>query len=419
MRFTSSADRLFQNLSAFGHTLETSEFLATMLKACLIVTLAIASLRFAYVDLISEQPFITDFNAFYLAGKLALERKLAIAYHFKLMNQAQLDFYGIEGFLPWSYPPPFDLIVALLALLPIGVASLLFSGFTLLGYFHVMDQITPVTRRLIRFIVLPTLLLNITVGQNGLLTGTLMAIFCLLTLKKSPWAGVPLGLMVIKPHLALGFGLISIFRGYWRTVIAAFAVAGAFAFIATGILGPQVWKDFGDGISESASFLKSGVYPLFRMTSAFAGSYTLTNNLFFSQAIQTLSTTLALVSLLLLTKIKLSDRELLGMVALISPFFSPYFYDYDLPVIGLGIALLFPTVSLYLKTSERIIAIWSVILAQSGWGFCLFTTALGSAATPGSEGKPPSLGAFFLLFTLLFFGKAVLAAHSARSRIEE
>jgi hypothetical protein len=418
MRFSSLADNFFSKLSRFGDALDQSQFLERMLKACLLVTLGIAALRFAYVDFISKEPFITDFNAFYLAGKLALERKLAVAYDFQQMNQAQLDFYGIEGFLPWSYPPPFDLIVALLAIPPIGVASFLFSGFSLLSYLHLLDQVAGGSRRLIRFILLPTLLLNLTVGQNGLLTGMLLCSFCGLTLKRSPWAGIPLGLMIIKPHLAVGFVLFLLLARNGPTLRLAALTAGCFAGVSTWLLGPDVWFEFAHGIRESASFLKAGVYPLFRMTSFFANIYTLTDNLALSQAIQAISIALATVWIFLIYWLKLSAREQLGMVALTSPFFSPYFYDYDLPIIGIGIALLYPAMTGHLKTGERITAITSFILAESGWIFCLFSTSLGSAATPGSSGKPPSLGAPLLLIGLICCSKAAWRAHKA-SRVAE
>lgn len=395
-------------LSGFGGTLNQSRFLEKMLKACLLVALSIASLRFAYVDFITDKPFITDFNAFYLAGKLALEGKLAIAYHFQQMNQAQLEFYGIEGFLPWSYPPAFDLVVALVALFPIGVASFLFSGFSLLGYFHALDQVAGTTKRLIRFILLPTLLLNITVGQNGLLTGMLISCFCGLRLAKSPWAGIPLGLMIIKPHLALGFGLFSLLERNSRTLILAAITSAFIAGIATWLFGLGVWHQFADGLKESAAFLKAGIYPLFRMTSAFASTYTLTDNLTLSQIIQAISTLLGMGCICLAIWLRIPLKEQLGIVGLTSPFYSPYFYDYDLPSVGVGIAMLFPTMIRGLKTSERVIAITSLVLAESGWILCLLSTSIGSAATPGSNGKPPSMGAPFLLITLVYGVKAAI-----------
>ena len=419
MRSSSRAHVLFPMLSNLGETLEQSSFLEKMLKACLLLTLSIASIRFAYADFITDTPFLTDFNAFYLAGQLALKGQLSIAYHFKQMNLAQLEYYGVEGFLPWSYPPPFDLIVAALAVLPIGVACFLFAGFSLLGYLHCLDQISEreSVRRLIRFIVLPTLLLNITIGQNGLLTGMLLCSFCWLTLKKNPWAGIPLGLMIIKPHLALGFGLFSLLERSGRTLLLAALTSGAFAGLATGLLGPNVWLEFANGIRESAVFLKTGVYPLFRMTSPFACSFTLTDHLGISQSIQALSILLATACVFLVVRMNVSTQERLGLVALTAPFFSPYFYDYDLPLVGVGIALLYPSMLRNLKNSERIIAITSFVLAESGWILSLLSTSLGSAATPGSSGKPPSLGAPLLLIALMMSLKAIWTAHQSNRNL--
>lgn len=413
----SSADKLFLKLSSFGETLERSDFLEKMLKACCLVTLAISSLRFAYIEVISEKPFLADFNAFYLAGHLALQGKLAIAYHFQQMQQAQFEFYGIKGGLAWNYPPPFDLVVVPLAIPPIGVSSFLFSGFSLVGYLRFLDPIAGEARRLIKFIMLPTILLNLCIGQNGFLTGMLLCSFCGLTLKRSPWAGIPLGLMIIKPHLALGFGLFSLIERNGRTLGIAAVTGAVFAGLSAWILGPEVWREFAEGIQESALLLKAGIYPLSRMTSVFASAYTLTDQLALSQLIQAVSIILGIICLCFTVWLRAPLREQLGMVALTSPFFSPYFYDYDLPIVGIGMALLYPAMTRHLKASERIIAITCLILAESGWIVTMFLASPGSAATLDSGVRLPSLAAPMLLITLFSGAITVWRAHALRRMV--
>jgi hypothetical protein len=104
-------------------TLNQSAFLWKLLKAVLTLLVFFRAIQLSYFDQLGKFKSITDFNAFYVAGKLALEGRLSEAYHADLMHSALINRTGAEGFMPWTYPLPFNLITSSLARLPIGLLS--------------------------------------------------------------------------------------------------------------------------------------------------------------------------------------------------------------------------------------------------------------------------------------------------------
>ena len=59
-----------------------------------------------------------DFDAFHLAAQMVWRGEIEQAYYFAHMGPAEKAFAGTEVFLPWTYPPQFDVLIAPLAVLP-------------------------------------------------------------------------------------------------------------------------------------------------------------------------------------------------------------------------------------------------------------------------------------------------------------
>ena len=111
-------------------------------------------------------------------------------------------------------------------------------------------------------------------------------------------------------------------------------------------------------------------------------------------------TSLALVGMAVLRGRSLPHQ--LGLAVLASLLVSPYAYDYDLPILGIGLALLLPSLLALANRREQ-----AAVL-----GLSFFTCALGVAhnavlemrfganATP-PDALPASLGGFAMMFLLL------------------
>src|SRR5579859_7709958 len=164
---------------------------------------------------------LVDFDVFYIAGQLVWRGTIEQAYHFATMLQLQKSFSGSNAFMPWTYPPQFDLLLAPLALLPLGLAYSVFMVGTVAAYLATVRRIAADNLVPVLILLAPLIVITIRCGQNGFLTGTLIGLTCLGLRAGSPLAGLPLGLMVIKPHLAVAFAIYTLVNRQWGTVVVA------------------------------------------------------------------------------------------------------------------------------------------------------------------------------------------------------
>lgn len=389
-------------------TIRESEFLWRLLKLSLMSLIFFKAIQLSYFGLLGKFNSLTDFNAFHIAGNLALDGRLSEAYHSEQMLSAQKKLTEAEGFMPWTYPLPFNFITSLLALLPIGAAYFLFSTTSLLAFLWVLKRLIGVELFLITFLNLPALLLNVQCGQNGLLTASLVGLFCLWHLEDKKIAGIPLGVMIIKPHLVAGIGVYLVLRREWQTLLIASLAGITCALIATLVYGTGMWTHFFQAIHEAGDLLKAEKYPLFRMSSAFAMVLTTSHNFQWACLSQIGSIAIALCILIVSVRKTASPRTSLGIACMASALFSPYIYDYDLLIVGLGIAMLLPVFHDQLCAFRQFLVAVGLLLAQGGW--LLLTPLVLAENTAQAEATlslVPSLGFLFLLMLTGLFLSAI------------
>ena len=310
-----------------------------------IMTLIGQTLWFSLLPQESSPRTFADFDAFYLAAHMVWRGEVDQAYDFSMFSRAQEAFFGAPRFLPWAYPPQFNLLVAPLAFLPYGVAYGLFTSTTIAAYLLTLKRLSSQGFAAIVLATSPAILVTILCGQNGFLTGALIGLTCMGLHGRNPLAGVPLGLMIIKPHLAVAHAAFMLMTRRWAAVaIGGATVAVTFA-ITTMLLGMNIWAAFVAGVDEARSFLQEGTYPLFRMVSVYSAlrsfGFSATTALMGQAAVALL--VLAVVCLAVLRRLPV--RQSLGLTAIGSLLISPYAYDYDLPILGVGLSLLISDIS--------------------------------------------------------------------------
>lgn len=312
----------------------------------------------------------TDFDVFYLVSQMVKRGEIEQAYSFSTMGPAQEALSGEKVFMPWTYPPQFNVVVAPLAFLPLGLAYAVFTAMTLLAYLATLRTIAGGNFNLVLFLLLPTMTITMACGQNGFLTGTLIGLTCIGMQRRSPLAGLPLGLMIIKPHLAVAFAFYTFLSRHWSMVAFAAATILVTSALATLLLGADVWAAFLGGVQEAAGYLKQGLYPFYRMVSPYAALRTFGAPTTWGTVAQLVSAAFALVIVALAWRRGFSLTQVLGMTAVSSVLISPYAYDYDLPIFGIGLALLMPDI-LRLGRSFEKVAIFGLSFAAGGLGFLL------------------------------------------------
>ncbi|MDE3028950.1 MAG: DUF2029 domain-containing protein, partial [Paracoccaceae bacterium] len=311
-----------------------------------------------------------DFNAIHLAGSMALHGTLLSAYDTHTMFAAEAAAGGGATPMSWAYPPQFDLIAAMLALLPRGLAYLLLMLPTFAAYIFVLHRLA--SKRFMEAFALtfPALLVTIMTGQNGLMTGAFVGFFALATLQGRSVAGIPLGLMVIKPHLAVGLTVLTLARRRWSAIVVAAAFTLGSGALATLAFGVGVWPAFLTGARQSSAILSQGAYLMFRLTSAYAAIRSFGAPLGLAMAVQIVTAVLSVGLVIYTVRCRWPARLQLGMAVLCTLSISPYIYDYDMAIFGIALALLLPDLLARVSRFEYA-AFITVAAVSTGWSAAL------------------------------------------------
>lgn len=282
----------------------------------------------------------TDLNDFLLVGRMAIAGRLAQAYSPSAMHLAQMADGSAGNFLPWVYPPPFDLMVAGLARLGLPLA---FALFVVVPFFVTLWLIRRIAGPRFSDVVIclfPGFYICLACGQNGFVTATLLGAFGIASLAGSATAGVPLGLLIIKPHLGLLVALQSLIMRRGRTLAVALAVAGAASIAATLAFGPSVWLWFLQAARGAGAALAEGRYTLHYMISLYATFRAAGLPAELSLALQGALALFAIAMTRRLARSAGDPRIAQGVILALSLFVTPYALDYDTPVLAIAAAFL-------------------------------------------------------------------------------
>jgi hypothetical protein len=187
---------------------------------CVILTLLVAILVFKAFRFFEGGLWYggrtADFAAFHIVAQRIWYGDLDLTYQFSSFMKMQLAAAGgTTGVMPWTYPPQFDLLLAPFALLPGWAAYFVFTAVTLVAYLMALRMIAGNNFALVLVIFFPAIAITIAGGQNGLLTAALIGLVCISAERRPVLAGIALGVMIIKPHLAIAAGVYMLLTRRW------------------------------------------------------------------------------------------------------------------------------------------------------------------------------------------------------------
>lgn len=386
---------------------ERRNILRHALLALLILLLGWLIVQFARANpSVGASGVLIDFDAFYIVGQLVAEGRAAEAYDPAVMAAIQQQWLDHDGFMPWTYPPPFDLFTALLPLLPRGLSYALFTGLTLGLYLALLARLAGPHLIALTIALLPTLFVTIASGQNSFLTGALMALSALLTLRSRTSAGLPLGLLVIKPHLGIGLGLHALFARRWGALGLALAVALAVSAVATLVLGAGIWPAFREAVRAAGELLAVDFYPIFRMPSVYALLQSLGLPAGAALTGQILAACLASAAVAVAVLRRWPRHWSLAVACFASALMSPYFYDYDMAIVGVGLALIAGDLMTRSSLGEKRLLL-GLAWTAGGWGLAceMVVNALDWEARTSVTQATVSVGALAYLLLLALIAR--------------
>jgi len=280
--------------------------------------------------------FHNDFTFYYAAARLGLAHGWSHLYDLKL-QQEQLDAIGsritVAQLARFVSPPPLAWLVVPLTLLPYRIAYWVWSAL-LLGGLALAWQLAAPGRGRARLIFLVAavgwlpVIYGLQLGQPALLVAAGVAASYALLRRRWEWAaGVVLGVLVLKPQLALLVPAALLVTGRWRAFIASVVVLATLAIVSALALGSQ-------GISAYEGILSFATTIPQNQSQTLAGWI---HNLEVTRVVQAL---IAVWALALAYRLRERGVETVLAIALVGGLAaSPYVHYDDLTMLGLAVLL--------------------------------------------------------------------------------
>lgn len=196
-----------------------------------------------------------DYSTFWAASWLAQHGQIGQLYGTRLLE-------GIPTLAtpapPWFYPPTMLLLVYPAAQLPFLFSYAVYAGLSLalaamVWKFWQRDKL-----HLLLLLGAPATLLNILYGQNGLLITSIWTGGLLLLQTQPFMAGCVLGLLTLKPQMALLAPLVLMASRQWRALYGFMLSAIVLFDLSWFAFGSGLWIEFIQNASAVGQSLRSG-----------------------------------------------------------------------------------------------------------------------------------------------------------------
>lgn len=290
----------------------------------------------------SGLPGATDFLSFWTAGRFVWQGHAADAFNLTALRLAE-DRTAVmqpNAVLAFFYPPPFLLLCLPFALLPYlaGFAAFVTAQTTVLVV--LLRRVLPKHWGYLPVLAFPGLLLNAATGQNGFVSASCFAAALLLLQRWPAAAGAVLGLLVVKPHLALAVPVALLCARRWSALFTCAAAATALAALSWAVLGTAAWAGFLHAAPDIRAALELHEEDWAKLQSAFTTARLIGAPLVAAYAVQALLALGILVALATACARRPGAGPETALLATAALLCTPHVLDYDLAVAGVPLAWL-------------------------------------------------------------------------------
>jgi hypothetical protein len=242
----------------------------------------------------------------------------------------------------WSYPPSVLLFAVPLSVLPLVVAYGLWTSGTLATLWAALRAGGMPSSVCLAVVTGPAALLSAWFGQNGALSGALLAGGLLMVGRRPVAAGVLLGLLSFKPHLGILLPVVFLASRDWRALGVTIATAAALIVVSGALFGFSTWAGF---VNETEPLMRTimeapypGLYQRIEVTIFVAAR---ANGLGLPAAYAVQAIAAACCAVLVWRAWRQPDIDSFARMAVtvaLSLLASPYCYIYDMVALSAGIA---------------------------------------------------------------------------------
>ncbi|HEX2940822.1 MAG TPA: glycosyltransferase family 87 protein, partial [Rhodopila sp.] len=197
------------------------------------------------------------------------------------------------------YPPVYLLLCAPLALLPYIAAFVLFQATTLAAWLLLMRRILQERgwTWCIPVLAYPAVFWTLGQGQNSFLTAALLGGMTLLIDERPVLAGVLVGLVCYKPHLALLVPVALAASGRWRAFAAAAVTVAVLVGLSAALFGVATWHAYLVAFAGSQAVYETGRIDFYAFVTPYGAVRVLGYGAGVAQAVQALVTVLTAVTI--------------------------------------------------------------------------------------------------------------------------
>jgi hypothetical protein len=207
-----------------------------------------------------------DFVSFWAAGRMVLQGDPGAAYDIAAHHALEYNVAPDVGLMPFPYPPPFLLPVVPFALASFPVGFALWDLVTGALYAISGRRVAPLPYVLAN----PPVLTSAMIGQSSLLTGGIL-IFGLTLVGSAPFAaGAILGLMIVKPQLALMLPVAMLAGRKWRVIAGAIVSSSLALLLALLLLGIDSYAGFFAILPTYVAYMREARWDWGELASPFA-----------------------------------------------------------------------------------------------------------------------------------------------------
>jgi hypothetical protein len=286
------------------------------------------------------RPMGTDFIAFWSAARVTVEGAGIDPWSLLELERFQLGIFpGLEGPTAWVYPPTMLLLVWPLGHLPFVPAFLAWTSVGLVAYLVALRPLLSGVRHAwLLALAFPGLWLGIAQGQTQFVVSALMGGALLLLGRHPVLAGVLVGLMTIKPHLAILFPLVLVAGSHWRTFLSAAVTAVTTFALAVVAFGQDALRSWVDGMGLVGSAIDVGALPVYKFVTPYT-SFRLLGIPEVPSLLLHVCVALSAAWVVWTLWRRSTDIAVRGSALVLGTFLvSPYAADYDLAVLAFPIA---------------------------------------------------------------------------------
>lgn len=286
------------------------------------------------------QPIFGDFIGFWSAGRAALDGHAAQVHDPEVIAAYQRAVDpDIAYVATWNGPPTFLLVMIGFALLPVPAAPIAFLTASAALFFYAARKLLTPPEALIFAATLPAALFQIGSVQTGLLVAGISGLALHWLDQRPRLSGALIGLLAIKPHLALLWPILLALSGRWRAFWAAAVSTTAFVLAAGFAFGFESYARFFDNLAASQSLIDAQLISTPAYASLYANLLGLGAPHVLAIAVHAIS---AAAAIIVAARAFLSNDRAAQGAALCAAtlLISPYLFFYDFTLLAAGAALL-------------------------------------------------------------------------------